>query len=48
VRYERFAGAGHGACWNADPARYEAALAAFMDGVAAGAAEPRLPASTGG
>jgi alpha-beta hydrolase superfamily lysophospholipase len=48
VRYERFAGAGHGACWNADPARYEAALAAFMDEVAAGPAEPRLPASTGG
>jgi len=39
VRYERVAGAGHGALWNADPARYEAALTAFLEAVAAGPAQ---------
>jgi len=38
VRYERVPGAGHGASWNADPARYEAALAAFLAEVAVGPA----------
>jgi len=41
VRYERVSGAGHGASWNADPARYEAALVAFLEEVAAGPAVPR-------
>ncbi|MFH1330645.1 MAG: prolyl oligopeptidase family serine peptidase [Actinomycetota bacterium] len=41
VRYEKVPGAGHGASWNADPARYEAALTAFLEQVAAGpAGEP--------
>ena len=39
VQFERVAGAGHGASWNADPARYEAALSAFLAQVAAGPAE---------
>jgi pimeloyl-ACP methyl ester carboxylesterase len=39
VRYERVSGAGHAASWNADPARYEAALAAFLEQVAAGPSE---------
>lgn len=39
VRLERVAGAGHGAAWNADPARYEAAVTAFLAEVAAGPAE---------
>ena len=43
VRYERVSGGGHGACWNADPARYEAALAAFMEEVAAGPAPTPAP-----
>lgn len=30
VRYERVPGAGHGAAWNADPARYEAAVTDFV------------------
>ena len=41
VRFERVAGAGHGAVWNADPARYEAAVTAFLAEVAAGPAESR-------
>ena len=39
VRYEKVPGAGHGASWNADPVRYEAALTAFLEQVAAGPAE---------
>jgi hypothetical protein len=39
VQFERVTGAGHGACWNADPARYEAAVTAFLAQVAAGPAE---------
>jgi hypothetical protein len=39
VRYEKVPGAGHGAAWNADPVRYEAALTAFLEQVAAGPAE---------
>jgi pimeloyl-ACP methyl ester carboxylesterase len=41
VRYVRTPAAGPAASWNADPARYEAALAAFLEEVAAGpAGEP--------
>ncbi len=36
VRYVRTPGVGHAASWNADPARYEAALAAFLEETAAG------------
>jgi pimeloyl-ACP methyl ester carboxylesterase len=35
VTYERFAGVGHGFSWNADPIRYEAAVADFLTGVSA-------------
>ncbi len=38
VRFERVGGAGHGAAWNADPARYEGAVNAFLAEVAAGPA----------
>jgi pimeloyl-ACP methyl ester carboxylesterase len=38
VRYERTEAEGRAASWNADPARYQAALAAFLDEVAAGPA----------
>lgn len=38
VRYVRTPGAGHAASWNADPAGYEAALAAFLEEVGAGPA----------
>lgn len=36
VRYEKVPGAGHGASWNADPVRYEAALISFLEEIAAG------------
>jgi pimeloyl-ACP methyl ester carboxylesterase len=39
VRFERCASAGHGACWNADPAAYEAAVTAFLAEVAADPAD---------
>ncbi len=39
VRYVRTDGAGHAESWNADPAGYEAALAAFLAEVAAGPAD---------
>jgi len=39
VQFERVTGAGHGASWNVDPARYEAAVTAFLAQVAAGPAE---------
>ena len=39
VQFERVTGAGHGACWNADPDRYETAVTAFLAQVAAGPAE---------
>lgn len=43
VRFELFAGAGHGAAWNVDPDRYDAALARFLDDVAVGDSElPRI------
>ena len=38
VRYVRTEGDGHAASWNTDPARYQTALAAFLDEVAAGPA----------
>jgi len=39
VRYVRTEGAGHAESWNADPAAYESALAAFLGEVAAGPAD---------
>jgi hypothetical protein len=35
VTYVRIAGAGHVSSWNTDPERYDAAVAAFLDGPAA-------------
>ncbi len=39
VQFERVSGAGHGAAWNADPARYATAVTVFLAQVAAGPAE---------
>lgn len=36
VTYERFEGARHVACWNADPVRYERAVERFLDQVTTG------------
>jgi alpha-beta hydrolase superfamily lysophospholipase len=46
VSYLRFPAAGHTESWNVDPARYEAALAAFVTEVAAGPAA--APTAGGG
>lgn len=43
VRYERTEGEGHAASWNADPSRYQTALAAFLEEVAAGPAPQPAP-----
>ena len=33
VTYESFDGAGHAACWNSDPDRYDALLADFLSDI---------------
>jgi pimeloyl-ACP methyl ester carboxylesterase len=51
VRYERVEGAHHVGAWNVDPARYEAAVTAFLESVAArpaGARPSTAPATLSG
>lgn len=48
VRYVRTAAEGRSASWNADPARYQAALAAFLEEVAAGPAPSPPVGGSGG